>query len=283
VRRALTAGVVPVVVVLSATAAHHELLSLGANGLLHPHKRAVDPSTGPEPTMFAGAGTVLEGWTFPAAGTRRGTVVYLHGVADNRGSSLGAARRFVARGYDVVAYDSRAHGGSGGEACTYGFYEKQDLGRVLDGIPAGPIIVIGSSLGAAVALQAAADDARISAVVAAEPFSDLRTIAAERAPWFFTRSALRDALALAGARGGFDVDAVSPLVAVSRIRVPVLILHGAADVETSPDHSRRLFAALRAAKRLLIVPGAGHNQSLQPATWPVIEEWVDSVVRGENP
>jgi hypothetical protein len=32
----------------------------------------------------------------------------------------------------VIAYDSRAHGESGGDACTYGFFEKEDLRRVLD-------------------------------------------------------------------------------------------------------------------------------------------------------
>ena len=69
----------------------------------------------------------LKGWWFHARPARARTVVYLHGVADNRGSSVGIADHFLARGFDVVAYDSRAHGESGGDACTYGFYEKQDL------------------------------------------------------------------------------------------------------------------------------------------------------------
>ena len=101
------------------------------------------------------------------------------------------ALRFSARGFDVVAYDSRAHGDSGGNVCTYGFYEKRDLQRVLDVLESGPVIVIGSSLGAAVALQAAAEDRRITAVVAAESFSDLRTVAPERAPWFFPARTIR--------------------------------------------------------------------------------------------
>jgi cephalosporin-C deacetylase-like acetyl esterase len=41
-------------------------------------------------------------------------------------------------------------------------------------------MLLGTSLGGAVAIQAAAIDPRISAVVAAEVFSDLRTIAGER-------------------------------------------------------------------------------------------------------
>ena len=110
---------------------------------------------------FDGAGVKLKGWWFHAP-AKRGTVVYLHGVADNRGSSIGFADHFLARGFDVVAYDSRAHGESGGDTCTYGFYEKEDLRRVIDRVAAKPIILIGTSLGAAVALQEAAMEDRKS-------------------------------------------------------------------------------------------------------------------------
>lgn len=86
------------------------------------------------------------------------------------------------RGFDVVAYDSRAHGESDGDVCTYGFYEARDLHRVLDTVAPGPVVLFGTSLGAAVALQETAGDPRVTAVVAAETFSDLRTVASERAP-----------------------------------------------------------------------------------------------------
>ena len=258
------------------------LRAAGANGLLHPARHALDPTVReahPQVT-FAGADVNLAGWRFPARGARRGTVVYLHGIADNRGSGLSAALRLSARGFDVVAYDSRAHGDSGGQICTYGFYEKRDLQRVLDVLESGPVIVIGSSLGGAVALQAAAEDARISAVVAAESFSDLRTVATERAPWFFTAKTITQALALAEKEGRFRVDAVSPKDSARRISVPVLLIHGALDHETPPDHSRRIFESLAGRKRLLLVEGAGHNQSLQPAIWPEIERWIDDALAG---
>ena len=257
------------------------LHAAGANGLLHPARRVLDAKlrgTYPQVT-FAGADVALAGWRFPARGARRGTVVYLHGIADNRGSGLSAALRLSSRGFDVVAYDSRAHGDSGGEICTYGFYEKRDLGRVLDALESGPVIVIGSSLGGAVALQAAAKDPRISAVIAAESFSDLRTVAAERAPWFFTASTIRQSLALAEEQGRFRVDAVSPKDSALRISVPVLLIHGALDHDTPPDHSQRIFDSLGGRKRLLLVQDVGHNQSLQPSwVWSEIDRWIDSVV-----
>ena len=76
-----------------------------------------------------------------------------HGIADNRTSGAGIVQRFGGRGFDVVAYDSRAHGESDGDVCACGFFEKHDLHRVLDGVAPGPIVLMGTSLGAAVALS----------------------------------------------------------------------------------------------------------------------------------
>ena len=71
-----------------------------------------------EAARFTGAGVVLAGWRCNTAEPRRGTVIYLHGVSDNRHGVRGLVERFRARGFDVVAYDGRAHGESTGDACT---------------------------------------------------------------------------------------------------------------------------------------------------------------------
>jgi len=264
-------------IVLAAVAlGASQLPALGAGALLHPLRRHVDalPPEGCSEMAFSGAGINLAGWKCRASGYRRGTLVYLHGAADNRVSSVAAIQRFRPLGFDVVAYDSRAHGDSGGDICTYGFFEKQDLRRVLDATDVGPIVLMGGSLGAAVALQGAADDPRVSAVVAAETFSDLRTVATERAPFFFTRSTIAQAFELAERQGHFNVDVVSPVRAAARIQSPVLLIHGDADRETLPDHSRRVFEALQGPKRLIMVPDARHNGSLRPEVWDQIERWV---------
>jgi len=202
--------------------------------------------------------------------------VYLHGVGDNRTSAAGVIDRFGKRGFDVIAYDSRAHGDSQGDICTYGFFEKRDLFRVLDTVDAGPIVLIGTSLGAAVALQEAALDTRVTAVIAAETFSDLRTVATERAPFFFTPGTIARAFRLAEEQGRFEVDAVSPEAAARAIRIPVLLVHGATDVDTPLDHSRRVLAALAGPKRLILVPGAGHNESLRGEVWDEIDQLMDA-------
>jgi pimeloyl-ACP methyl ester carboxylesterase len=277
--RAALSGLALVLAAALAVAAN-QLPAVGAGGLLHPSRRPVSkpaPESCHEATV-SGADVTLKGWRCTAQGTRVGTLVYLHGVADNRASGVEAIRRFGRRGFDVLAYDSRAHGESGGETCTYGFFEKLDLRRILDTADAGPVVLMGASLGAAVALQHASEDPRVTAVVAAETFSDLRTVATERAPFFFSRSIIARAFETAERQGHFLVDAVSPANAAARITAPVLLIHGAADVDTGPDHSQRVFAGLRGPKRLVIVPGAAHNGSLRAEVWDEIERWVDDVV-----
>jgi alpha-beta hydrolase superfamily lysophospholipase len=271
-----------IVVTMAVAAACSHLPSLAAGGLLHPGRRKVSrpAPAGCEDAAFAGAGVTLRGWRCAAAAPRRGAVVFLHGVADNRTGVAGTVKRFTSRGLDVIAYDSRAHGESDGEVCTYGYYEKDDLRRVLDTIPAGPIVAIGASLGAAVAVQAAADDPRITTVIAAEIFSDLRAVARERAPFFLTDGTIRHALALAEKRGRFEVDKVSPADAASRLTIPVLLSHGAEDTDTRPAHAERVFANLRGRKRLILVDGARHNHSLSGAAiWLEIEQWVEAELR----
>jgi alpha-beta hydrolase superfamily lysophospholipase len=246
---------------------------------LHPPRRPLtrQPDRPFEAVTFDGAGLKLKGWWFHAAAAR-GTVVILHGVGDNRGSSVGVADHFLGRGFDVVAYDSRAHGESEGNACTYGFYEKQDLGRVLDRVTAKPIVLIGFSLGAAVALQEAAGDPRVGAVVAVSSYSDLHTVASERAPFFASQGNITEALRLAEAEARFSVDAVSPMAAAPQIRAPTLIIHGEQDRDTRPAHSLRIFAALNEPKRLILVPGADHHHVLDAGVWRTIDAWLDAVL-----
>jgi uncharacterized protein len=251
--------------------------SWAANALLHPGR--TPPPEAPrrpvETLDLEGAGVRLKAWRFPGEGPKkRGTVVYLHGTGDSRRSSPGIADHFVPAGFDVLAYDSRAHGESGGDACTYGAYEKQDLVRVLEQIQTRPIVLIGSSLGAAVAVQTAAISPKVDAVISVAIFSSLRAVARDRVSFIASEANMRDAFAIAEREGRFEVNEVSPAAAASHVKAPVLVIHGAEDDDTPPIHSQRVYDALRGAKQLILVPGAGHNDALGRQVWPSIDEWL---------
>lgn len=273
-------GIAILIVVFVGALVVTQLPGIGAGALLFPRR---NPSRLPTPERcvdqrFNGASSItLAGWRCrPADGAATATVIYMHGIADNRDSAVGAIDRFTSRGYDVIAYDSRAHGRSEGDRCTYGYYEKDDLRAVITQLEATEVVVIGHSLGAAVALQAAAIDSRILAVVAASTFSDLRTIATERASSvFFPPFAIPWAFDRTEQEGRFFIDDASPLRAAEQIRAPVFLIHGADDRDTSPAHSQRVFDALRSRKHLTIVPGAGHNDVMRAEVWKAVETWLD--------
>jgi pimeloyl-ACP methyl ester carboxylesterase len=100
----------------------------------------------------------------------------------------------------------------------------------------------------------------------------------ERTPALLRGGLLQKAFDRAEADGHFSIDGVSPVHAAARIRVPVRLIHGEADVDTRPDHSRRIFEALQGPKRLILVPGATHNQSLRSEVWADIDRWLDQFI-----
>jgi uncharacterized protein len=272
-----------IAVLLSSTGACSAPFSAesGADQILIPARRPpmVTDVAHTDVSLRTADGLTLRGWLFPSqAKMRRGLMIYLHGIGDDRRGAIDLAARFGPKGYDILGYDSRGHGESEGRYCTYGYFEKRDVQAALDSLHAPSAILFGSSLGASVALQAAAVEPRVRGVVAQSPFSDLDTIVRERAPELAPRSVVDAALDAAGKRAGFPPSDVSPLADAPRIQVPVLLIHGAADSGTAPAHSERLYAQLRGLKQLLIVPGKGHLDVLDDeAVWAVIARWLDGL------
>jgi uncharacterized protein len=213
----------------------------------------------------------LYGWFIAAEGTPKGTIIYLHGVGDNKISGLRLAKVIHDRGFNVVMYDSRAHGESEGKYCTFGYYEKHDVVKAVEwalehgrshGPLCGKIGVFGTSMGAAIAIQAAGIEPRIEAVVAEGCFTNLRTITVDyqkrllRLPWHFLRN-----IAIKRAEGiaKFRHHAVSPLQAVPDVRAPILFIHGKADTFIKYQYSQKLYAAANQPKELFLVDFANHT------------------------
>jgi alpha-beta hydrolase superfamily lysophospholipase len=219
-------------------------------------------------------GVTLRGWLFPTTSPPKGLIVYLHGKDANRSFGARIAERYVPRGYEVLTFDLRAHGRSGGWLTTYGAREVGDLAQALDTVPIDPVILIGQSLGAAIALQAAASNSRVRGVVAVASFADLETRVREAAG----RLDVAPSFDWLATNAGFRVQDISLREAATRIRVPVLLVHGTRDTVTSFHHSQDIFNALGDKKRFLKIDGAGHNDVLdRPVVWDAIDNWLLSV------
>ena len=213
-------------------------------------------------------GIDLSCWLIKALRKAKGTILYLHGVSESKIVGLPLAKKFHERGYNVFLYDSRRHGNSGGSYCTYGFYEKHDTTTVINylmkrsDVHVGKIGLLGASMGAAVAIQVAAMDIRIVAVVAESGFATLRTIFDDyqkrmiRLPWHYLRNIV---IKRSEHLAHFKASAVSPLDAIKDVHVPLFILHGTADSLIKYTYSEMLYDNAAGPKELWLIPGAKHD------------------------
>jgi alpha-beta hydrolase superfamily lysophospholipase len=227
----------------------------------------------------------LSGWWIPAARPSPLAVILAHGYGDNRldasvpGSAL--MRALHAMGANVLTFDFRASGESGGSEVSIGEFEVRDLLGAVDWTrrthPAQSkrIVLLGFSMGAVVALMAGEADPGVSGVIADSPFAALGPYLRANLPvWTHLPSFPFDPviLTLVPLITGLDPAKVDPEAHMRAFGSrPVLLIAGTAD-RTIPD--RNSLALARAAApgqdvRLWLVPGAGHIQAFrrQPAAY----------------
>ncbi len=232
-----------------------------------------DGATLQEFDVSAPDGVILCGWKVRAKAPNGDWVMLFHGQSDNRGGTLPYANFLLSAHYSVLMMDAREHGASGGSIATYGWKERWDTKSEVSALYAKEnphhLYALGESMGAAIALQSAAVEPRISAVVAEASFSDLREVTYDYAglqisPWLgktLFRPATITALRVAEKEGGFEADDVSPEKAVAARAFPILLICGTLDRRIPCRHSERVFRAAKGAKQLWIVPGAGHTSA----------------------
>lgn len=226
-------------------------------------------------------GVLLRGWKVRPTGANGDWALLFHGVADNRTGMTGQAALLLRHGYGVVMMDSRAHGESGGNMATYGWLERQDTRAIVDAVNSTEMprhfFALGSSMGAAIALQSAAIEPRIAGVVAESSFSDLREVTYDYAGLHWSpflgetlfRPGTWTVISTAQKEGGFAIDEVSPEKSVSTRPFPVLLICDGSDRIIPCRHTRRIFKAATGPKELWEVPRAGHASAIgaEPAEY----------------
>jgi putative redox protein len=214
-----------------------------------------------------------------------------HGMESTRGGTKQAAivRRFVPQGLTVLRFDFSYVGESEGrfEDLTISGEVADALGALdfLAGLGLESCVMVGSSLGGAVALLAAAEAGRrvegvatIAAVAEASLFLRGLTPAATEA---WRRQGWR-AWGEQRLRATFldDLDRIDVLGAAASLDCPLLVLHGDADSVVPPAHARAI-AAAHGRARTRMFPGVGHRFEEPGALDGLLEElddWLGTVV-----
>ena len=213
-------------------------------------------------TLTTADGIKLDGWFIPNKASKKAVIV-CHGYPMDKSDVLGLTS-FMARDFNLLYFDFRATGRSGGFFSSGGARETRDVDAAVkflegrgfrDGVGA-----YGFSMGAATVLLS--ENPAIKARVLDAPYADLggelnyifKPFGVWRKPilglmrvWSFVFM-------------GVNINAVSPARSAAALATPILLVHGDADKQVPLENSLRIKAAAPAAE-LWVIKGAGHGEN----------------------
>ncbi|MCR4310183.1 MAG: lysophospholipase [Deltaproteobacteria bacterium] len=212
-------------------------------------------------------GVPLHGWLLtPRDRVSRGTILFLHGNAENISTHVQSVLWLVQEGYTVFAFDYRGYGGSGGEAPDIpGVHRdaRAALSKILSlpGVSPDRLVVFGQSLGAAIAVHTvatASSTRRPRALILDSPFAGYRRIVRDKL------SSMIITWPLAWPVSRFFNDDYSPERWIGKIApVPVIVIHGTADRVVPYAHGKMLYDLASDPKGIWTVEGGGHATALR--------------------
>lgn len=196
----------------------------------------------------------LYAWWIPAESADAPTMLYLHGTEKNIGAArdLDNAARFHGMGYNLLMVDYRGYGKStGGGPSEAGMYEDAEsawryLARQRSNGPK-PLFIYGHSLGGAVALHLALHHPNAGGVIAESTFTSMMDMAESKYAYLPVDLLLNQRF-----------DSIGRL---SRMKVPMLFIHGTWDARIPYQMSQRLFESAPQPKFLKLIEGGEHGNN----------------------
>lgn len=218
-------------------------------------------------TLTTSDGLALRGWYLPNPDDR-GTVIFCHGLFNQRSELLEQAVFMHEQGFRAVLFDFRHHGQSDGSYVTFGYYERRDVEAALryvidDRGEQGAVILWGISMGAANALLATAEQPEVTAIIAESSFYSARETLQRDLTRMFQLPAFPFASLVeffTDHRLGIHIGDIHVGDAAARIHDrPILLIGGTNDRRIPIINNERLFTVIPGdMKEQWVVEGAGH-------------------------
>ena len=188
------------------------------------------------------------------------------GLADR--DLCGGMQRCFLLGRSALIIEQRACGSSEGHVISFGINESRDCRSWVDHLisrfgPDVKILLTGISMGASTVLLAAGEElpSNVVGLLADCGYTDAPSMIKRAAGMLKLPPNLAYPFVRLGARlfGGFDLNQAVPLEAVSRCRLPLMLVHGEGDDFVPCCMSRRIYEAYQGPKTIFTVPEAGHG------------------------
>ena len=206
-------------------------------------------------------GVILGGWWLKVPSARLATL-FLHGNAGNVTNRVWAMKEIVAAGSSILLLDYRGYGRSTGNPTESGLYrDAMAAYEYLQRTAGTPIVLHGESLGTAVATHLAVE-IDCAGLILEAPFPSARAVAARVLPWL----------------GPLLVWGFETRKAISKVRCPILVIHGDRDNVIPFDLGQQVFAAAPEPKQFWEIRGAGHND-LAATAGPAYRERLEAFYR----
>ncbi len=215
----------------------------------------------------------MHSWWIPASQPNALVLLYLHGNGINIGANVAHANRFHRLGFSVLLPDYRGYGRSEGSfptettvyqdaAVAWNYLVQQRK------IQPSQIFIYGHSLGGAVAIDLAVKHPDAAGLIVESSFTSIRNIVDYQSVYRI-----------------FPVDLIlyqrfDSLNKVRSLQMPVLFIHGSADLRVPATMSQQLYDAASQPKQLVLIPDAGHNNTAEVAGekyFQVVQNFVEQV------
>lgn len=170
-------------------------------------------------------------------------------------------------GHNVLLIDQRCHGDSAGHTITFGIQERKDvqgwIRYATERFGKVPVVLGGVSMGAATVLMVSGMELpeNVKAVIADCPYDAPSNIIKKvlGQDMGMPVKLVYPLIRLGGmVYGRFNLNADSPLAAVQKTKLPILLIHGDDDRFVPYEMSCNLHAAAPEAISFHTIPGAGH-------------------------
>ena len=210
----------------------------------------------------------LKGWYVDSPGEK--VIVMMHGRNSIRDDTsvgmLDIAKELYGNNYDLLMFDFRAHGESGGERYSLGWWETRDIAGAIAYLKGRGVTAVGTlafSMGAATELLAAPNQPEMRAIVADSAFSDLSLLLdkelpkASGLPGFFNPGILL----MENLLYGIDIGSTRPEAQMAKLNDrPIFLIHSETDELIPVSHSYALqkAGASNPNLSLWVAPGSGH-------------------------